>query len=362
MWVRCVVVVVLVGVCWRGAAGEQVEERVQEDDPVGCGPALTFLVERGVAEKTHLERLPGGDAGKGPGSEVCGGGACCLPEVTEALLAEGKRSLSQVVSDTAGNMMGVLTTQRQAFNSAVESALSSSERRAVRVLETRYPRVAGAAQPVLRQLYAGLRAGLTQADERPLKRSLAAFWDDLFPPVYHSVLHTLPLPFTERYSQCLREARRTVRPWGPIPTLVGEPLLRGLHSARLLLHALDMGAFVLHSARSLPIGPECSEAAARMELCGACHGSMLPPCHGLCLNVARGCLAPLAEVDGAWADLAGAVTRVQESLQVVRLAHLLHQLPDKVSEAIMLAMEHGPRILKKVGDEWRLGREEEGAW
>ena len=231
----------------------------------------------------------------------------------------------------------------------MEDALASSERRAMKVLETRYQRVAEAARPVLRQLYVGLRAGLMEKDERVLKKTLTTFWDDLFPPVYHSVLHTLPLPFTERYSQCLKEARRVVRAWGPIPTLVGEPLLRGIHSARLLLHALDVGSHVLQNARNLPVGPECSEAAARLELCGACHGALVPPCPGLCLNVARGCLAPLAEVDGAWTDLSGAVSRVQESLQVVRIAHLLHQLPDKVSEAIMVAMEHGPRLLKKVG-------------
>ncbi|KAK8393708.1 hypothetical protein O3P69_006792 [Scylla paramamosain] len=346
MWFRCVAVVVVAAVWCRGVVGA--EEGVVEDDPIGCGPAVALLMEKRVVGESHLSRLPGGDGGNSTGSEVCGGGACCVPEVTNALLAAGKRSLRKVVSSTADKLLKELTTQRHRFSSAVEEALTGSENRTEKVLKTRYPRVAEEARPLLQQLYAGLRAGLTEADERVVKQSLATFWDDLFPPVYHSVLHSLPLPFTERYSQCLKEARRVVRPWGPIPTLVGEPLLRGINSARLLLHALDTGSHVLLSARNLSVSPECSEAVARMELCGACHGAVVPPCSGMCLNVARGCLAALAEVQDGWHDLSGSVMRVKESLHVVRIAHLLHQLPDKVSEAIMLAMEHGPRLLKKV--------------
>ncbi|MPC57571.1 hypothetical protein E2C01_051554 [Portunus trituberculatus] len=53
----------------------------------------------------------------GTGSEVCGGGACCVPEVTNALLAAGKRSLRKVVSSTADKLLKELTTQRHRFSS-----------------------------------------------------------------------------------------------------------------------------------------------------------------------------------------------------------------------------------------------------
>lgn len=230
----------------------------------------------------------------------------------------------------------------------VEAALVSSEQRAVAVVEATYPRVAGAARGVLARLYSGLRAGLTHQDHTALNTAFDAFWDDLFPPVFHSVLHNHLPPYTHRYAQCLREAQTTVRPWGVIPTLLGEPLLRALHAARLLLHALDEGTHVVDAARSLPISQECGEAAARLRFCGACHGALAPPCPGLCLNVARGCLAPLAEVDAAWSDLSGATTRVQEALGALRLDTLLAHLPDKLSEAIMVALERGPQLQKKV--------------
>lgn len=317
-------------------------------DPVGCGPALEFLIRHKVASRDHLARLPAGDAAQNPGSEVCGGGACCVPDVTEALKDAGRASLSQVVKSTADTLHATISARRAAFHGVVEAALANSEQRAVMVVEATYPRVAGAARDVLGRLYAGLRAGLTDQDSSALNTAFDAFWDDFFPPVYHSVLHAHLPPFTHRYAQCLREAQSAVRPWGVIPTLLGEPLLRALHSARLLLHALDVGTHVLEAARSLPVSPECGEAAARLRYCGACHGALAPPCPGLCLNVARGCLAPLAEVDAAWTDLAGAATRVQEALAILRLDILLAHLPDKLSEAVMVALERGPQLQKKV--------------
>ena len=74
MWFRCVAVVVVAAVWWRGVEG--VEEGVVEHDPVGCGPAVTLLVERGVVEKSHLSRLPSG--GEFVCTYVCGWVCVCV--------------------------------------------------------------------------------------------------------------------------------------------------------------------------------------------------------------------------------------------------------------------------------------------
>ncbi|XP_071526442.1 glypican-5 isoform X1 [Panulirus ornatus] len=347
MWRGCAIVLLCLVGLWQRAGGT-VEAVSSAEDPVGCGPALQYLLKHNIATQEHLAQLPSKANNETPGSEVCGGGACCVPAVTEALREAGLFSLSEVVRSTADSLHAALTSHRDTFYGVVESALANSEHRALKVFQATYPRLAPAARQVLHDLYASLRIALTDPDDRALEHALGNFWDDLFPPVYHSVLHSRLPPFSRRYTECLRDAQRVVQPWGIIPTLVGEPLLRGLHSARLLLHSLDVGAQVVEAARNIPVPAECGDAAARLQFCGACHGALTPPCSGMCLNVARGCLAPLAEVDGAWADLVGAVGRIQESLQTVRLAHLLHDLPDKLSEAVMVALERGPQLQKKV--------------
>lgn len=339
MWRVCALVLCLVGVLHAPLV---VGANTQAEDPAGCAPALDFLVQHNVATQEHLAQLPSN------GSTVCGGGQCCVPELTEVLLEAGRASLREVVRSTAGTLHQTLLSHRDVFYGVLERALTSSEHRTLKLFRATYPRLAPAARPVLRDLFEALKAALSSPNEMALEHALAAFWDDLFPPVYHNALHTRLPPFSQAYSECLREAQRTVDPWGIIPTLVGEPLLRGLHTARLFLHSLDVGADVVNSARKFAVPSECGEAAARLHFCGACHGTLAPPCSGMCLNVARGCLAPLAEVDGAWGDLAGAVARVQESLQASRLSHLLHQLPEKLSEAVMVALERGPKLQKKV--------------
>ncbi|XP_066952385.1 glypican-5-like [Macrobrachium rosenbergii] len=341
MWVRwCLAVVLFISVGWHSAVEA---DGANADDPIGCSPALQILVQQNIVTQEHLAQLPSN------GSIICGGGACCVPEITEVLRAAGRASLSDMVRNTADTLHGALTSHKDVFYRVVEEALTNSEHRAIKEFQNTYPRLAPAAKQVLHNLYSGLRAGLTDfEDERALERPLESFWDNLFPPVYHSALHARMPPFSKAYTECLRgrpedrpalghhthPRRRNPPPWAPV--------------CRLLLHALDVGADVVNTARNLPVPQECGEAAARLHYCGACHGALAPPCLGLCLNVARGCLAPLAEVDGAWSDLAGAVGRVHESLEAMGLSRLLHQLPEKLSEAVMVALERGPKLQKKV--------------
>ncbi|XP_070000514.1 glypican-5 [Penaeus vannamei] len=343
MWRVCAIVLCLVGVHRAPLAVVGANTQAEDpQDPAGCAPPLEFLVQHNVAAQEHLAQLPSN------GSTVCGGGQCCVPEITEVLLEAGRESLREAVRATAADLHQSLTSHRDVFYGVVEKALSSAEHRTLKLFQATYPRLAPAARPVLHELVASMKAALTSPNEMALEHALAAFWDDLFAPVYHNALHSRLPPFSQVYSECLRDAQRTVQPWGIIPALVGEPLLRGLRTVRLFLHSLDVGIEVVNSARKFPVPSECGEAAARLRFCGACHGTLAPPCFGMCLNVARGCLAPLAEVDGAWGDLAGTVARVHESLQASRLSHLLHQLPEKLSEAVMVALERGPKLQKKV--------------
>ena len=185
-------------------------------------------------------------------------------------------------------------------------------------------------------------------EENVIENSLKIFWDEMFPMVYHNAVHQRLAPFTNQYNDCLRQAREEIKPWGNLPNLIGNPLIQGIETARLMFHALTVGADIVAKAHNFEVPEECGEPAARMYFCGACHGALDPPCAGLCLNVARGCLAPLAEVDGAWSDLTGAVGRIEESLRVVRLAYHLHELPDRLLESILFSMQIGHKLQKKV--------------
>ena len=234
------------------------------------------------------------------------------------------------------------------FTESVDQALSASEHRILRDLKAALPRLAAPSKQVIRNLFSSLRSSLMDTEEGIIENALNIYWDELFPVVYHNAVHQRLAPFSDSYTDCLRRSRKEVGPWGTLPNVIGTPLVQGLETARLMFHALTVGADIVAKAHNFEVPEECGEPAAKMYFCGACHGALDPPCSGLCLNVARGCLAPLAEIDGAWSDLAGAVGRIEESLKTVRLAYYLHELPERLLEAVLYSMETGPKLHKKV--------------
>lgn len=229
----------------------------------------------------------------------------------------------------------------------MSDALNTTERQTLSVFRASYPRLISHVQPVIHTFFAGLRASLDHTDQAPLEHTLSKFWDDLFPGVYHSAVHAKMAPFTQSYSDCIRDSRKTIRPWGIVPSLVDDPVTRFIDAARLLFHALKTAEDIAQNAPESYVFPvECSAAATKMASCGLCHAVTQPPCHDLCLNVARGCLAPLSEVGGGWADLVSGVARASRALRTAR--PVLDRLTDHLPDAVLVAMETGPKLQKKV--------------
>ncbi|KAL7644921.1 UNVERIFIED_CONTAM: hypothetical protein RMT77_004738 [Armadillidium vulgare] len=268
--------------------------------------------------------------------------------MTTKLVSRGRHIIQAIVQREASTLLEAVTGARDAFRSSLEEALSLSEQRCLESFQTVYPRLYGHVKDPLKELFVSLKASLNAVEEGTVERALSSFWDELFPYVYHSTVHSQLPPFSHGYMECLRKSRRTINPWKVVPNLIGESLSKGLDTARLMMHALNVGSDVILNARSYEIPEECGAPAARLHFCSSCHGAVVPPCSGLCLNVARGCLAPLAEIDGAWADLGSAAMRVEESIRNSGLSHLLKDLPDRFSDAIMIALESGTKLQKMV--------------
>lgn len=60
------------------------------------------------------------------------------------------------------------------------------------------------------------------------------------------------------------------------------------------------------SSSQLSAGSECARALMRQWYCPLCRGlASLRPCHSLCLNVMKGCLANQADLDTEWNNFIG---------------------------------------------------------
>jgi len=105
---------------------------------------------------------------------------------------------------------------------------------------------------------------------------------------------------------------------------------------------------------------QCSAALTRMRQCSWCDGKDAKPCHGLCVNVIRGCLArETAHLDAPWTGYYEAVDRLVSAINngqsSVCLEDLLRSLHSRISEAIMYAMNHASDIQNNVSRILHLG-------
>lgn len=98
---------------------------------------------------------------------------------------------------------------------------------------------------------------------------------------------------------------------------------------------------------------QCRAALTRMRQCSWCDGTDAKPCHGLCVNVIRGCLArETAHLDAPWTGYYETVDRlvsaVNNGQSSVCLEDLLRTLHSTIAAAIMHAMNHASDIQSSV--------------
>uniref|UniRef100_A0A8C6U072 Glypican 5c n=1 Tax=Neogobius melanostomus TaxID=47308 RepID=A0A8C6U072_9GOBI len=149
---------------------------------------------------------------------------------------------------------------------------------------------------------------------------------------------------------CLRMIRQDVNPFGPHPAIMAQELVGALGAGKHLGLALAEGLEVLNATEQIIFSKECVKALVRMVYCSHCQGlTLIKPCDGFCLNVMRGCLASVSELDQPWRRYTTLLEQLthamanQHSMELALLGVRMH-----VSEALLYAQLHGPVITPTV--------------
>lgn len=252
-----------------------------------------------------------------------------------------------------------------------------------------YKRLALLAKEPIQQLFDQLErfvsppadGGDSGGDPADVSDAVNGFFDDLFPRLYGQSPRSVQGPslpadsFGQRlpqdYVDCLRHAQSELRPFGEIPRRLANSLARSLDAVRSLLSALDLGARVLNATDHAELNGQCRDALLRATYCAQCRSLKRQPttttttlvnnsggqvCRGLCSNVARGCLAAVADVDQPWNEWVDAMERLAAALlnkagaTVADLGphDILSSVDSRLSEAVLYALENGPLLEKKV--------------
>ncbi|NXG23732.1 GPC5 protein, partial [Grallaria varia] len=176
------------------------------------------------------------------------------------------------------------------------------------------------------------------------------FFDTLFPVVYSHVINPGLTDISLEYAECLRMARRDIRPFGNIPKKAIGQMGRSLLSSRTFLQALNLGIEVINTTDHMRFSKDCSRALLRMQYCPHCQGLLLSkPCMDFCLNVIQGCLADTAEVDLHWRRYVQSLEELSSAMSgSYDIEHVLLNFHLLVNDALVQARIHGPELSEQV--------------
>uniref|UniRef100_A0A8C0FIZ0 Glypican-5 n=1 Tax=Bubo bubo TaxID=30461 RepID=A0A8C0FIZ0_BUBBB len=232
---------------------------------------------------------------------------------------------------------------------AFESLLRFAENRTSSLFETAYrPMAKEAAEPV-KELFTDISLYILGA-ETTVESAVLRFFDSLFPLVYSRLINPGITDLSEDYTECLRLTRQDINPFGRYSKNMVTELSKSLWASRMLSQALSLGIEVINTTEHAALTKECSKALVKMQYCPHCQGlTLIRPCVGYCLNVMRGCLASVSELDAQWREYISTLEYLTNEMAASHdLEIALTGIRNSVNEAILHAQLNGPQLSATV--------------
>ncbi|XP_063302060.1 glypican-2 isoform X1 [Pelobates fuscus] len=273
---------------------------------------------------------------------------CCTSETEQRLSAESVRDLVRIVNESVSYPMGVLTGARKKFHEFFLALLDSSEHSLSSMFVLSYGRLYSQNAALFSTLYSELRAYYMGGGASRLADALSEFWAGLLERTLRLLLPHYEL--SADYMECAGRTAEELRPFADSPKRLRVQITRALGAARTLVQGLATGGDIVSRAAKASYPPDCLRATMRMWYCPMCRGhTSLRPCHGLCLNVMKGCLAHQADMDADWNSLIDGLQELAERLTGpfnVELA--TESISVKISEAIMTLQEESIQLTAQI--------------
>ncbi|KAJ8357477.1 hypothetical protein SKAU_G00202710 [Synaphobranchus kaupii] len=245
----------------------------------------------------------------------------------------------------------LLMSHATAFQDTFQSLVSFSISHVNSLFDGSYQALASDASAHVGELFADLSLFI-RGGNASVESAVHRFYDNLFPAVYKRLLGPSAAaagPSSER-DDCLRMTRQDVNPFGTHPGELARELARALQAGRALGLALGVGEEVLNATERAAVSRECARALVRMQFCSHCRGlTLIKPCAGYCLNVMRGCLAGLSELDRPWRRYVAVLQDVSDSMAGAHDLELaLLGVRSQIAQALEYSQLNGPRLVATV--------------
>ncbi|XP_077274738.1 division abnormally delayed protein [Temnothorax americanus] len=339
----------------------------------GTEPAADCELVRSFFDSKNITLAPA--AADSPKTRC--GGKCCGEEMEERLKQQARVEFHDLIHHHSRSLQGLLATTADALRETVIVLLRRSENKTLIMFDHVYRSMAVQSRSSIRGLYQAMMDYVSPANtpdnlQQPLTREtlqerINEFFTRLFPIAYHYAInpHGDRQDFTDKFKSCLYERIDEIQPFGDTPQDIFKKIGKSLEATRILVQALTLGKTVLDKTdnvlfatdSSSPQQEACYDALLRMTYCPKCMGIAddIKPCNGFCTNVVRGCLTePASELDLAWSGYVETVERLVAAVSSntdyhgLNVRFAVRELDSRISDAIMHAMEDGPRLEEKV--------------
>ncbi|KAK9542895.1 hypothetical protein VZT92_000718 [Zoarces viviparus] len=274
---------------------------------------------------------------------------CCTKKMEEKYQVAARRDIQNLLQTSSSGLKFLISRNVAAFHDTFEVLIREAENHTNAVLQESYGDMAVQAVGPVRELFTDISLFLL-GSERNVDDLVQRFFDALFPLVYNHLINPDLSDISPGYAECVRSSSRDVRPFGGVPSVLADQISRSGVSGKLLLQALHLGIEVINTTDHLQLSRECRRALLKMHYCPHCQGlTQSKPCMGYCLNVMRGCLASMAEIDNHWREfvrsLEGLSARMQGPQDLEQVLLGVHTL---LHDAVGHAQKNGPRLSAQV--------------
>ncbi|KAM9322879.1 glypican-5 isoform 2-T2 [Pholidichthys leucotaenia] len=315
-----------------------------------CHEVRTAFQLRQVGPPHRVPETPGTDVDL----LVCKhqGPSCCTRKMEESYQSAVRRETLHNIQSYSYELEHLITSHADAFQDMFQYLLSFSQGHLSSLLEGTYSSLSRQALPQVNQLFSSLSLYLRGINVS-VEATVHQYFNNIFPLVYTRLINPGIESSTmvgSEMGDCLRMIRQDVKPFGPHPAIMAEELVGALGAGRQLGLALEEGLKVINATGHVVLTKECVKGLLKMVYCSHCRGlTLIKPCVGYCLNVMRGCLASVSELDQTWrrySSLLEQLTHAMAGHHSLELALL--GVRGHVDEALLYAQLHGPLITATV--------------
>ncbi|XP_051881870.1 glypican-5a isoform X2 [Pristis pectinata] len=287
----------------------------------------------------------------GSGLQVCTlkNKTCCTRKMEERYQSAARQDIQNLLQTSSSTLKFLISRNAATFQEAFQNIIQQAENNTKMLLKTTYRNMAFQTAAPVQELFTDV-ALFIFGSEINVDEFVNRFFDSLFPLVYNHLINPALTDVSPDFAMCIRMARKDLNPFGYLPKLISSQMSKSLMAGHMFLQALNLGIEIINTTDHLQCTKECNRALLKMQYCSHCQGwTNRKPCMGYCLNVIRGCLANMAEIDPHWQEYIRSLEELSSGiLETYDLEQTLLNLHSLVNDAIMNAQINGPKLSAMV--------------